>query len=276
MLTDAKALARNRARADDAALFLHRRAADGIEERLQEVNRTFTKPAVVTGFPDFWHMAFPDARMVNEGEVLDLAQGAHDLLIHAFGLHWTEDPVGQLVQCRRALRPDGLLLAVCFGGQTLSELRAALAEAEVQLTGGLSPRVAPMGELRDLGGLPSRAGLTLTVADTDRVAVTYPGMMALLSDLRAMGEGNALAERSRRPSRRDLFPLAASIYAASYPAADDPTRVRATFEMVTLTGWAPDESQPQPLRPGAATTRLADALDVPELRANDPARPRDD
>jgi SAM-dependent methyltransferase len=271
-LTDREALAKHRLRAErqGAATFLHDLAADEIEERLAEVNRRFTDIAVVTGHPAVWRAQFPAAKVVPDDDILDLVPGAHDLVIHAFGLHWANDPVGQLVQARRALRPDGLLLCVSFGGQTLAELRAALAEAEVALTGGLSPRVLPMGEIRDLGALLQRAGLALPVADSLTQVVTYASPTALLHDLRAMGETNALAERSHRTPRR-LFSEAMRIYSSAFSAEDG--RVRATFELVFLTGWAPDERQPKPLRPGSATTRLADALGAMEVPAGDAVRP---
>ncbi|MCU0856112.1 MAG: SAM-dependent methyltransferase, partial [Rhodobacteraceae bacterium] len=168
LLIDRAALAQHRSRAErrGMAAFLHDLAADEIEERLAEVNRRFTDIAVVTGHPAVWRERFPQAHMVPDDDLLDLTPGAHDLVIHALGLHWANDPVGQLVQARRALRPDGLLLCASFGGRTLAELRVALAEAEVALSGGLSPRVLPMGEIRDLGALLQRAGLALPVADS--------------------------------------------------------------------------------------------------------------
>ncbi|SPH23572.1 hypothetical protein DEA8626_02635 [Defluviimonas aquaemixtae] len=264
LLTDRAALSRNRSRAlkQGAETFLHDIVAAEIKERLSEVNKTFTVPAIVTGFPRPWASLQPGARIVEDAETLALEPEAHDLVIHALSLHWANDPVGQLVQCRRALRPDGLFIAALFGGQTLMELRAAVAEAESRLTGGLSPRVLPMAEIRDLGALLQRAGFALPVADSVRRTVTYLTAFHLIADLRAMGEGNALFQRSRRATPRDLFPEAARIYAASYPAPDD--RVAATFETIFLTGWAPDPSQQKPLRPGSAATRLADALDTRE------------
>ena len=225
------------------------------------VNTRFTAPAVVTAFPQVWRDHLSDAKLVADEDVLDLQEGAHDLVIHAMCLHGANDPVGQLIQCRRALRPDGLLLLLTFGGQTLQELRAALGQAEIEVTGGLSPRVAPMGEIRDLGGLLQRAGLALPVADSWPLRVEYQSALHLMRDLRAMGEGNALAARLRHPTRRSVLLRAAEIYAESY---EEGGRVPATFEIVTLTGWAPDASQQQPLRPGSAATRLADALKVPE------------
>lgn len=257
ILTDLAALHRNRARARDP--FLHAEAVADVQERLSEVNKAFTAPAVVTAFAGPWQNVLPGVRIVAEAEVLDLVPGGHDLVIHALGLHWANDPVGQLVQCRRALRPDGLLLALLFGGQTLHELRAALAQAESELTGGLSPRVLPMGEIRDLGALVQRAGLALPVADGFARRVMYRDIFHLMRDLRAMGEGNALAARLRRPTGRAVFARAGQIYRESWGAGD---RIPATFEIITLTGWAPHDSQQQPLRPGSAQTLLADALNA--------------
>lgn len=267
ILTDRLALARHRARArslpdHDAAMFLHRLAVTDIQERLMEVNRTFTAPAVVSGFPEVWQDLRPDAVQVADDELLQLTPGAHDLVVHAMALHWANDPLGQLVQCRRALRPDGLFIAVLPGGRSLHELRAALAEAEAQVTGGLSPRVVPMGEIRDLGGLMQRAGFALPVADSLQQIVEYRSFPALMADLRASGETNALAARLRRFSGRSVLAAAGAVYADSF--ATDAGRLPVTVELVFLTGWAPHESQQQPLRPGSAKARLADALRVPE------------
>jgi SAM-dependent methyltransferase len=267
-LTDRLALQNRRRRF--AVPFLHEVVNAEIKERLAEVNRTFTAPAIVTGLPEFWRTAWPEAAIVPDDEVLDLLPGTHDLVIHALSLHWANDPVGQLVQCRHALRPDGLLIAVLFGGQTLHELRAALAEAETRVSGGLSPRVAPMGEIRDLGALLQRAGLALPVADATPLTVTYSGLPDLMHDLRGMGEGNALAARLRRPTRAAVFVQADAIYRAAFGTPDG--RITATFDLVTLTGWAPAPDQQQPLRPGSATHRLIDILQpdvAPNLRNGD-------
>jgi SAM-dependent methyltransferase len=266
-LTDRSALARHRARArrqpdHDGALFLHRIARSDIEERLIEVNRTFTAPAVVTGFPEFWADFRRGAVVVPDDDLLALHPQSHDLVIHAMGLHWANDPVGQLVQCRRALKPDGLFIAVLPGGATLSELRASLAEAEALVSGGLSPRVLPMAEIRDLGALMQRAGFALPVADSTREAVQYRALSALFVDLRAMGETNALAARRRSFASRRLIAATEAIYGANFRTAEG--NLRATFELQFLTGWAPHDSQQTPLRPGSAKARLADALRVPE------------
>ncbi|SEP59874.1 Methyltransferase domain-containing protein [Loktanella sp. DSM 29012] len=259
-LTDRPALIRNRARATEN--FLRVRAIDDVEERLQEVNRSFTDVAIVTPRPDLWQTRRADARIVADDDILDLPQEAFDLVIHDLSLHWAQDLVGQLVQSRRALRADGLFLATLFGGQTLNELRSALGQAEARITGGLSPRIAPMGEIRDLGGLLQRAGFALPVADSDTITVTYTDALALMRDLRAMGEGNALDARLRHPTRRTVMDAATQLYADHFGTPDG--RVTATFEIVTLTGWCPAANQQQPLRPGSAKTRLADALGVPE------------
>lgn len=261
-LVDRPALLRNRARANSDALFLHETVADEIQERLIEVNRTFKSIAIVTGFPDFWRARYPDATIVADDDTLALTPGAYDLILHAMALHWANDPVGQLVQCRHALEPDGLLIATLLGGQTLNELRISLAEAEAMITGGLSPRIAPMGEIRDLGALLQRAGFALPVADGATLTASYANAFHLMHDLRNMGENNALAGRPRHATRRNILTEASSIYAANF--GNDAGRINATFDIITLTGWAPAETQPQPLRPGSAKTRLADALGTVE------------
>ncbi|MDP3197455.1 methyltransferase domain-containing protein [Tabrizicola sp.] len=271
ILTDRTALARHRARAralpgHDDALFLHRLALDDLQERLSEVNKRFTSPAVVTAYPQIF-TGFPTSAMVPDADLIALEPGAHDLVVHFMALHWANDPVGQLVQCRRALQPDGLCLVVLPGGRSLQELRACLAEAEAAVTGGLSPRVVPMGEIRDLGGLMQRAGFALPVADSLVQTVQYRSFPGLLSDLRAAGETNALAGRLRRFTRRAVLAEAGRIYAGSYGTSEG--RLAATAELVVLTGWVPHESQQQPLRPGSARSRLADALGVPEKPLKD-------
>ncbi len=266
-LTDIGALARNRSRADLTQLFLQAAARDEIEDRVAMVNKPFHKPAIVSPFGDLWQNSMPTGTIVQDGATLDLAVHQHDLVIHSLGLHWANDPVGQLIQCRRALQPDGLLLASVLGGQTLHELRACLAQAEIEVSGGLSPRVAPMAEVRDLGALLQRAGLALPVADTVPLTAEYRSMTHLMHDLRQMGETNALAARMRKPSRRSLFERANEIYEQTFPAPGG--GILATFELIVLTGWAPAKSQPQPLRPGSAQARLADALRTDETSLPD-------
>ena len=251
-LTDRKTLALHRARA--TAFFLQEEAVLEVQDRLSEVNRSFTDALVVTAFPNLW----PDFQTIADDETLNLHVEAQDLVIHALSLHWANDPVGQLVQCRRALRPDGLFLGMMFGGQTLHELRACLAQAEAEVSGGISPRVLPMAEIRDLGGLLQRAGFALPVADSFTKTVLYRDAFHLMADLRAMGESNALSGRLKHPTRRAVLTRAAQIYANAYSTPQG--LIRATFEIICLTGWAPHETQQKPLRPGSASARLEDAL----------------
>lgn len=259
-LTDIAARARNIARARD--MLWHIEAVAEAQDRLSLVNKPLTDMAIVTDFPAPWqefrHDGARAAQICPPNDALALAVGAYDLVIHAMCLHWANDPVGQLVQLRRALRADGLAMVLMFGGQTLHQLRSALAQAEAEVTGGLSPRVLPMGEIRDLGGLLQRAGFALPVADTYAKTLLYRDMAHLMGDLRAFGEGNALAARPRCPTRRAIFDRAGQIYADAYGGADG--RIPATFEIVCLTGWAPHEGQQKPLKPGSAAVRLADAL----------------
>ncbi|MBM3566201.1 MAG: methyltransferase domain-containing protein [Alphaproteobacteria bacterium] len=196
-------------------------------------------------------------------EALPFAPASFDLVLSSLALHWVNDLPGALAQIRRVLKPDGLFLASLFGGETLKELRQALAEAELQTAGGASPRVSPFAELRDLGGLLQRAGFALPVADADTIIVSYDEPMKLLADLRGMGETNAHALRRAAFSRRELFPAMAETYRRLF--ADETGRVPATFQIVTLTAWAPHASQPQPLKPGSAQTSLAKALSSKKL-----------
>jgi SAM-dependent methyltransferase len=257
-LTDRLALARNRARA--TTFFLQEEAILEVQERLIEVNRTFTNPAVITGLPEIWRASFPNATITPDDDTHTLQPESHDLVIHALCLHWANDPVGQLIQSRRALRPDGLFLGILFGGQTLHELRACLAQAEAEVTRGLSPRILPMGEIRDLGALLQRAGFALPVADSFTRTVTYSDAIRLMHDLRAMGEANALAARLRRPTQSAVLTRAATLYTETHAQPDG--RIPATFEFICLTGWAPAENQQKPLRPGSAAQKLADALNT--------------
>ena len=210
--------------------------------------------------------------LVADEEALPFAPESFDLIVSVLGLHWVNDLPGALIQIRHALKPDGLFLGAFLGGATLTELRTALLEAELAEEGGASPRVAPFAELRDAGGLLQRAGFALPVADADRLTVTYPDALALMRELRAMGESNTLRARRRGFTRRATLLRAAAIYAEKF--ADAEGRVPASFEIVTLTGWAPHPCQPQPLEPGSATLRLADALGAEERPAGDKARPK--
>jgi SAM-dependent methyltransferase len=208
-----------------------------------------------------------DLRVVADEEALPLADASVDLFVSALALQLVNDLPGALVQMRRALRPDGLLLAALLGGGTLHELREAWLAAESDLSGGASPRVAPFADVRDLGSLLQRAGFALPVVDSETVTVTYPDALSLMREVKAMGASNMLLARRRRPVSRGLLMRAAEVYADRFGAADG--RVPATFEILTLTAWAPDPSQPQPLRPGSAQTRLADALGVKEGKLKD-------
>lgn len=210
--------------------------------------------------------------VVADEEALPFAAGAFDLIIGGLSLHAVNDLPGALVQARRALRPDGLFLAAMAGGQTLFELRRALIEAEAEIEGGASPRVAPFAELRDAGALLQRAGFALPVADQDTITVSWPDALALMADLRAMGEANALSERLRRPTRRATLLAAAARYRELF--GDDRGRIPATFQILYLTGWAPGPGQQKPLAPGSAAARLADALGAEERSAGEPADPK--
>jgi len=203
-------------------------------------------------------------RVLADEEALPFADASLDLVVSGLALHLVNDLPGVHVQIKRALKPDGLLLAALLGGETLRELRQSWLAAEAELTGGASPRVAPFADVRDLGALLQRAGFALPVVDSEVVTVTYASPLALMQEIRAMGASNMLLARRRRPVTRRLVMRAAEIYAERFGIAGG--RVRATFEILTLTAWAPDESQQRPLRPGSAQARLADALGLPERK----------
>src|SRR5262249_13886554 len=202
-------------------------------------------------------------------EALPLRDGSLDLAVSALALQFVNDLPGTLAQIRRALKPDGLFVAALIGGASLTELREAFAEAESEIEGGASPHVAPFVDVRELGALLQRAGFALPVTDIDRVVVRYASPLALMHDLRRMGATNALIERRRRPLRRATLRRMREIYGARF--ADPDGRIRATFEIVWLSGWAPHESQQKPLAPGSAKTRLADALHAREIPAGEKA-----
>jgi SAM-dependent methyltransferase len=202
-------------------------------------------------------------------EALPFRDASLDLVVSGLALQFVNDLPGTLIQIRRALRPDGLFLAAMIGGESLVELREAFALAETEVEGGVSPRIAPFADLRDLGALLQRAGFALPVTDVDRVTVRYASPLALMHDLRRMGAGNILAERRRTPLCRATLRRLTEIYAERF--ADPAGRIRATFDIVWLSGWAPHESQQQPLKPGSARTRLADALGTQEVPAGEKA-----
>ena len=205
---------------------------------------------------DINHRSTPFA--VHDFTTLPFADKSFDGIFSCLNFHWVDDLPGLLLQIRRLLRPDGLCLVNLLGGDSLHELRASLIAAEQDIAGGFSPRCAPMSDIRDVGGLLRRAGLALPVADSDRLTVNYSNMFRLMKDLRGMGEQNALLARLRHPTRRAVFLRAAEIYQDKFGQANG--SIPATFEIITLTGWAPHESQQKPLRPGSATTRLASAI----------------
>ncbi len=209
--------------------------------------------------------------VVCDPEILPFAEGRFDLVYSNLDLHWANDLPGCLLQITRSLKSDGLFLAAILGGNTLTELRDVLMAAELDVTGGASPRVSPFAELRDAGALLQRAGLALPVVDADEITVTYENLFRLLADLRGMGETNTVRERVRTATRRNIFLRAAELYLERYPAEDG--RIRATFEIIFLHGWAPHESQQRALRPGSAKTSLADALGTAEYSAGDSADP---
>lgn len=274
-----------RAHAQGAAGFLVDHVAGDFADRLSAVLRPFPRildlgtptPALsalmAQRAPERLVRTAPVATALGEGpwtgmvvdeEVLPFAQGSFDLVVSAFALQFVNDLPGALVQIRRTLAPDGLFMGCLIGGQSLQELRLAFAEAEEAIMGGTSPRVAPFADLRDMGGLLQRAGLALPVTDSDTIAVRYSSLFGLLRDLRAMGATNALVARDRRPLRRAVLMKAAEIYQTRF--ADPDGRLRATFEFVWVSGWAPHESQQKPLAPGSAKMRLADALKVEERK----------
>ena len=203
-----------------------------------------------------------DPGLVATPETLPLEAGTVDLAVSLLVLHETNDIPGMLIQIRRTLRPDGLFLGVMAGAGTLAELRESLLAAEIEIHGGASPRIIPLTDIRDAGGLLQRAGFALPVTDVDTVTVRYDTMFELMADLRAMGATNALFDRSRRPATRRLFQRAAEIYAERISDADG--RIRATFSFIWLSGWAPDASQQKPLKPGSARMSLAKALEEPK------------
>jgi SAM-dependent methyltransferase len=248
------------------ATFLLDRVADDMEERLAAVKRDFADVADIwtpgdalrkplrDRFKSFTRIDLQDAAQ----ELLPFRPEQLDLAVSALAFQFVNDLPGVLAQIRRALKPDGLLLAAMIGGDTLNELRQCFAAAEAELEGGVSPRVAPFADLRDVGSLLQRVGLALPVTDVDRVVVRYASAFALMADLRRMGASNILIERRRAPTRRTTMLRMAQIYAQRF--ADPDGRIRATFDVIWLSGWAPHESQPKPLRPGSATASLEEAV----------------
>jgi len=255
-----------RARRGEPATFLLDRVAEDMEERLHAVLREFAEAADIWTpdeiFRKPWRDRFRSVTRIGLDEagqeVLPLPAESLDLAVSALAFQLVNDLPGVLSQIRRALRPDGLLLAAMLGGDTLTELRQSFAAAEAECEGGVSPRVAPFADLRDVGALLQRAGFALPVTDVDRVVARYDSAFALMQDLRRMGATNILVERRRTPTRRATMLRMAQIYGERF--ADSDGRIRATFDVIWLSGWAPHASQQKPLRPGSAKASLADAV----------------
>ena len=270
-------LRQRRARVLGPATFLIDRVAGELGERLAVVLRQFERAADLGTPTGAVRRVLADsgkvgtvADVVADEEALPFAAGSLDLVVSALALQFVNDLPGTLIQIRRALKPDGLLLAALVAGDSLTELREAFAQAESEVEGGVSPRVAPFADLRELGALLQRAGFALPVADSVRLTVRYKTVLDLMRDLRRMGATNVLIERGRAPlKRRTLFRMA-EIYAERFSDADG--RLRATFEIAWLSGWAPHESQQKPLKPGSASARLADALGTREIPAGEKPR----
>jgi SAM-dependent methyltransferase len=254
----------DRARRNGPAVFLLDRVGEDMADRLQAVTRSFSDVAEIWSPGELLRKPLTDrfqsiGRIAfDESETLPLEPESLDLAVSALALQFVNDLPGVLAQIRRALRPDGLLLAAMIGGDTLTELRQSFAAAEAECEGGVSPRVAPFADLRDIGGLLQRAGLALPVTDVDRVVVRYDSAFALMQDLRRMGATNILVERRRTPTRRATMLRMAQIYGERFADADG--RIRATFDVIWLSGWAPHASQPKPLRPGSAKASLEAAV----------------
>jgi SAM-dependent methyltransferase len=282
---------RMRAAALGSSTFLLERVAEDLSDRLAAVLRRFER-ALDLGTPtdalrrvlaasgkvgtiiaaEAPGAGAPDCAgltIVADEEALPLRDASLDLVVSALALQFVNDLPGTLIQIRRALAPDGLLLAALAGGDTLTELRQSFAAAEAEIEGGISPRVVPFADVRDMGALLQRAGFALPVTDVDRVTARYPSPVALLHDLRRMGAANPLIERSRRPLKRATLTRMVEVYRERFSDRDG--RVRATFEIVWLSGWAPHASQQKPLAPGSARQRLADALGTRELPAGEKA-----
>ena len=292
-LFDRVALARNLCRAQrlGPATFLMDRVADDLTDRLSAVLRHFDLAAdlasptnaarhrlrnasavskVIAVVPPAVPLsAREEPLVIADPELLPLREDFFDLIVSALALHWVDDLPGAFIQIQRALKPDGLLVAALIGGETLTELRQSFAAAEAERERGASPRVAPFADVRAIGMLLQRAGFALPVTDVERLVVRYDSPFALMHDLRRMGATNPLAERRRSPLRRGTLLRMAEIYATRF--SDPDGRIRATFDIVWLSGWKPHASQQQPLRPGSAKTRLADALGTKEIPAGDKA-----
>ncbi len=275
---------RRRARALGPATFLLDHAATELAERLSAVLRQFDIAVDLGASSDAVPRALAASgkiktiiaasidtaaidksflRVGTDEEALPFADASLDLVVSVLNLQFVNDLPGTLIQIRRALKPDGLFMAAMVGGESLDELRAAFADAETDIEGGLSPRVAPFADVRELGALLQRAGFALPVVDAERLTVRYNSALALMHDLRRMGATNVMLERRRMPLKRATLQRIQAIYADRFADADG--RLRAVFEIIWLSGWAPHESQQKPLKPGSAAQRLADALGTREI-----------
>lgn len=298
MLVFDRALVRRRREravaAGDRHDFLFAEVALRLADRLVDVKRRFgtgldlgtraghmTRAALATGRVDLLYACDPSpflsarapvTAVTADEEALPFAPASLDLVVSSLALHWVNDLPGALLQARRILRPDGLFLAAMLGGDTLRELREVLMEAELAVTGGAAPRVSPMADLKDAAGLLGRAGFALPVADRDTVTVAYSDVVGLLRDLSRMGESNAVRLRRPGPLGRAVIAETARLYGLRHGFGEG--RIRASFEVIYLSGWAPAETQQKPLRPGAAQFRLADALGAEERPAGDAANSR--
>ena len=263
-----RGLVRRRAKkraGEDAALYLFQEGANGIKERLLDINRQFSKvfamgplmAADVVGVKTDTFIAGDDAVLLDE-EQLPVKDKSCDLILSNLMLHWVNDLPGALVQVRRALKEDGVFLGAMFGGETLYELRQSLLFAEAETTGGASPRISPFADVRDAGDLLARAGFAMPVADIERLTVSYDHPLKLMRDLRAMGETNALLGRSKTFSRKDTLKVAIEYYFKHF--SNEEGRILATFQILYLTGWGPGPGQSKPLRPGSGKVSLKDAL----------------
>tara|TARA_R110002167_G_scaffold55065_7_gene156709 strand:+ start:1145 stop:2074 length:930 start_codon:yes stop_codon:yes gene_type:complete len=251
--------------------FEHALDVDAPDEALAQALLATGKVHIASAGRGFANADIDHPRNESDRRLGDLPEngGCYDLITSVLSLQFANDLPGTLIQLRRALKPDGLFLGALLGGDTLIELRQVMLEAESEILGGAAPRILPFGEMRDMGSLLQRAGFALPVADIDTLVVRYSNPLRLLSDLRAMGATNILRSGALQPLRRDVVMRAMTLYANRFAEADG--KVPATFQIISLSGWAPHESQQKPLRPGSARTRLADALGVPETPAGEKA-----
>ncbi|WND01368.1 methyltransferase domain-containing protein [Temperatibacter marinus] len=258
--------------------FLHREVADRLSERVEEVKRDFETPlqmgllgGLLPCLRNHSNLTRADRVAIDtdlvlslDEEFLDLDEKGYDLFVSHMLLHWVNDLPGALVQMNRVLKPDGLFLASLIGGESLKELRDCLLRAETEISGGVSPRVSPFVDVRDAGSLLQRAGFALPVTDLDTITIEYENPLKLMQDLKGMGESNAILERRKGATPPRILMRAAEIYLERYRLPNG--RIPATFQIIYLTGWAPHESQQQPLKPGSAKMSLADALNSQEKK----------